>query len=86
MIRAVQFRLALVATVLLLQISFHTAHASGSTLVGDVDGNGEVETTDLDMVIGRMPIFPVKPAPAKDENSPYVSTSSSARPCSRREA
>ena len=51
MIRAVQFRLALVATVLLLQISFHTAHASVSTLGGDVDGNGEVETTDLDMVI-----------------------------------
>ena len=51
MIRAVQFRLALVATVLLLQISFHTAHARVSTLVGDVDGNGEVETTDLDMVI-----------------------------------
>ncbi len=36
--------------------------------------------------VGRMPIFPVKPAPAKEENSPYVSTSSSARPCSRREA
>ena len=37
-------------------------------------------------IVGRIHVFRVKPTRVKAWNFPYVSTSSSARPCSRREA